>query len=84
MQLTKDTTVLDILEAGGSIKLPSGYELQGDPSSGYIQMLLPAQLGDHRDDGLCHLSASGLENAYTFAAQFEDEAATFAAQFEAA
>lgn len=47
-------------------------------------MLLPAHLGDHRDDGLCHLSASGLENAYTFAAQFEDEAATFAAQFEAA
>ncbi len=74
MKFDVSTTVLDLLKSGGSVKFLSGYELEGDPDTGYIQLLLPPNEGvtrRDREDGLCDLTEKGLNEAYTFALQFE-------------
>ena len=72
MKFDASTSVLDLLKAGCSLKLPNGYELEGDPATGYIQLLTPAfDSRSPRDDGVCNLSQSGLDEAFNFALKFD-------------
>lgn len=74
--LDAKSSILDLLKAGGSITLPWGYELQGDPDHGYIQLLTPSMQSDlrsDREDGLCHLSEKGLDEAFGYARKYRDD-----------
>lgn len=72
--LTCRSSFLEVLQAGGSVKLPSGYELQGDPEFGCIQLLSPAYAGvsaHQRDEGIVYLTEEGLNDAIYFAHKWQ-------------
>ena len=70
MEFNNKTTVLEILRAGGSVTLPSGYRLSGDTANLYIDLHLPEGMGR---DGACDMSEEGLDNAFGYARQYEKQ-----------
>lgn len=61
-----NTSVLDILKAGGSIVLKNGYGFDGVPSGEYIDLRLPVG----HSGGSCSLNEAGLDEAFIFAAKY--------------
>ena len=69
MKIKGNPTLLTLLRAGCVVTLPSGYQLVGDPETGYIGEV---NIGGG-DDGLRLLSKNGLAEALCDAAEDEKE-----------
>lgn len=73
--MTASMTVLDVLMGGGSVKLPNGIILKGDPETFYIDIGYEDMDGDFVSEGLWSLSESGLNDALRDAQKIAEELA---------
>lgn len=74
-RMTTDMTVLDVLSGGGSIRLPNGIQLEGDPKTRYISIGYTGVDGEFVSEGLWSLSESGLADALADAEKIARELA---------
>lgn len=62
MEITNQSTLLDVLEAGCEVRFPSGYYLKGDPVNKYVDVGFYIE-NQMLSEGLWHLSKEQLTHA---------------------